>query len=115
MQECSSAVILGGDLNIRDYEIASIGGLPTGVEDAWEKTGSDYSKKFTWDVSENDNLDWEYSHKPKLRFDRVLYKSGEKEKMEAKNFELIGKRRMECCERFVSDHWGILCEFSVTK
>ena len=34
-------VILGGDLNLRDWELGKIGGLPAGVQDAWEMLGSD--------------------------------------------------------------------------
>ena len=33
-------VILGGDLNMRDKEITSVGGLPAGTRDVWEQLGS---------------------------------------------------------------------------
>eukprot|EP00794_Sanderia_malayensis_P011948 gene11948-13184_t len=106
-------VILAGDLNIRDREIQSIGGLPGGVLDAWVETGSDPLKEFSWDVGENDNLNWPFKHRPKLRFDRILYKSGVSRKMEVSAFNLIGKERLESCGRFPSDHWGIHCEFAL--
>ena len=33
-------MILGGDLNMRDKEVVSVGGLPAGVTDVWEQLGS---------------------------------------------------------------------------
>ena len=33
-------VILGGDLNMRDKEVTSVGGLPAGTRDVWEQLGS---------------------------------------------------------------------------
>ena len=33
-------VILGGDLNMRDKEVTSVGGLPAGAMDVWEQLGS---------------------------------------------------------------------------
>ena len=33
-------VILGGDLNMRDKEVTSVGGLPAGARDVWEQLGS---------------------------------------------------------------------------
>ena len=32
-------MILGGDLNMRDKEVVSVGGLPAGVTDVWEQLG----------------------------------------------------------------------------
>ena len=48
MNECplEKTVILGGDLNLRDWELGKIGGLPAGVQDAWEMLGSDPRVKF---------------------------------------------------------------------
>ena len=33
-------VIFGGDLNMRDKEVTSVGGLPAGARDVWEQLGS---------------------------------------------------------------------------
>lgn len=108
-----SHVILAGDLNIRDNEIDSIGGLPEGVYDAWVTSGGDKNTQFTWDVGENDNLKWTFKNKPKLRFDRMLYTCGTNREMNVESFQLVGKGRLESCGRFPSDHWGILCEFTI--
>ena len=106
-------VIFGGDLNLRDDEVTKAGGLNDGIKDAWIESGSEYAKKFTWDTSQNDNLDLPGNSKPKLRFDRIFYKCSVNKKIEVMSFDLIGKERLEYCDRFVSDHWGILCKFSL--
>ena len=33
-------VIFAGDLNIKDEEVSSVGGIPEGVKDIWEHLGS---------------------------------------------------------------------------
>ena len=42
-------------LNVRDDEVAKVGLLPSMI-DVWEACGSVEKHKYTWDVSENDNL-----------------------------------------------------------
>jgi tyrosyl-DNA phosphodiesterase 2 len=44
-------VIYGGDLNMRDTELAAVGGLPPGLRDAWEFCGRRKELEFTWDLT----------------------------------------------------------------
>ncbi len=103
--------IFGGDLNVRDNEVKSVG-LPKDAVDLWQVCGSDKDNQFTWDVSENDNLVWPYPNKPRLRFDRVYLCPGDGA-LRPKRFSLVGKDRLPSCGRFPSDHWGIWVELEV--
>ena len=106
--ECT--VIFGGDTNLRDIEVKQVG-IPDEISDAWESCGKAEETKFTWDTSVNDNLDWPYPNKPKLRFDRVYVRSGQNNScLEPLEFSLIGKERL-ASGVFPSDHWGIWCSF----
>ena len=112
-QPPQATVIFGGDTNLRDAEVSAVGGLPSGVVDAWEECGSPADSKFTWDVSINDNLDWEYPRKPRLRFDRLFMRRAQGTgSLKVAKFELVGMERLAGCRRFPSDHWGVCCEFS---
>ena len=104
-------LIFGGDLNLRDAEVKSVG-IPPDTVDVWEACGSVQKEKFTWDVSQNDNLHWTSPNKPKCRFDRIYLLSREGG-VKAKSFGLVGKGRLPGCGRFPSDHWGVWMEFSV--
>ncbi|XP_071496092.1 tyrosyl-DNA phosphodiesterase 2-like [Diadema antillarum] len=109
-------VIFGGDTNLRDKEVASIGGIPAGVADLWEVCGSDSRSKYTWDTAENDNLSWgEGRSRPKLRFDRLYQRpaAGHAGNLAIRSFQLVGKTRLPSCGRFPSDHWGIVCDFDM--
>ena len=107
-----ATVVFGGDTNLRDSELKSIGGLPDGVMDAWEMCGRPKEAEFTWDTQFNDNLQWPYARKPRLRFDRFFVRDGQGENRLTQNcFELVGLERLPSCQRFASDHWGIWCEF----
>ena len=109
----SKTCIFGGDLNVRDAEVASVG-LPKNTVDVWEASGSQMEHKYTWDISENDNLDWPFPNKPKLRFDR-LYLSPTDSQLFPKSFELVGRERLPSCDQFPSDHWGMWAEFEVKE
>jgi len=112
-QPPQATVIFGGDTNLRDAEVSAVGGLSSGVVDAWEECGSPADSEFTWDVSINDNLDWEYPGKPRLRFDRLFMRRAQGTcSLKVAKFELVGMERLACCRRFPSDHWGVCCEFS---
>ena len=133
-QKCSDnpdiSCLFGGDLNLRDNEVSRIG-LPQGMLDVWEAVGSPASKKFTWDLRVNDNLDWKFPNRPSARFDRLFLMRGlheglkvpefkdlglEEQDREDKDtrFELVGKVRLsKCGNRFPSDHWGIWAEFII--
>ncbi|KAK3087966.1 hypothetical protein FSP39_012910 [Pinctada imbricata] len=74
-------VIFGGDLNLRDKELAAVGGIPSGIVDLWEETGSRPEAKYTWDMTRNDNLTFNGKYKPRCRFDRLYMKSAKPMKL----------------------------------
>ena len=113
MQRSNRISIFGGDLNLREEEIGR-DDLPEDGVDVWEDSGRQKDHQYTWDVSENDNLDWPYPNRPKKRFDRV-YLNPDDGALQPKNFELVGKERLQRCGRFPSDHWGLWIEFQVRK
>ena len=51
------AVVLGGDLNLRDTELAQVGGISEGLSDLWEETGARPECRYTWDMTRNTNLE----------------------------------------------------------
>ena len=107
--------LFGGDLNLRDKEVSQVG-LPTTVLDVWEACGSVEEHKYTWDVSANDNLQWPFPNKPRLRFDRLYLSPKGGELVQPVSFELVGKERIpSCLLRFPSDHWGLLAAFNVSE
>ncbi|OWF50295.1 Tyrosyl-DNA phosphodiesterase 2 [Mizuhopecten yessoensis] len=109
----SSTVIFGGDLNLRDKEVASIGGPPPGVHDIWEKTGQRPEAAYTWDMSRNDNLVFPGKFKPKLRFDRLYIRGAEPPTIEPVYLELVGLERVAKCGKYPSDHWGLLTHYNI--
>ena len=112
-QPVQATVIFGGDTNLRDSEVSSIGGLPDGIVDAWEQCGRPEDAEFTWDITLNDNLDWPYPNWPRKRFDRLFVRPAVGEHaLNASQFELVGMEMLPGCHRFASDHWGVWCEFT---
>lgn len=112
-QPQGNTVVFGGDTNLRDREVLSIGGLPAGIVDAWEECGRPKDAEFTWDTRLNDNLDWPYPNKSRIRFDRLFVRPVEGQHvLNASHFELVGMERLPGCRRFASDHWGVCCEFT---
>ena len=107
-----SNVIFCGDLNLREHELNSLGGPPQGISDAWEVSGCDINKKFTWDLFLNDNHNFG-SSKPRARYDRMYYGSLKEKGINCSNFQLVGKQRLELCNLFPSDHFGLLVKFSL--
>ncbi len=118
-------VFFGGDLNLRDSELSSIGGAPAQIYDVWESTGARKECLYTWDTMRNTNLKMNGKFKPRCRFDRLYYRHV---KPDPKNysttmnsnsnsdefftlmplyFELEGLERLKSCNRFCSDHWAI--------
>lgn len=55
-----ATVIFAGDLNLRDKELDSIGGIPAGMEDVWISSGSRKECQYTWDMTRNSNLEVQY-------------------------------------------------------
>ncbi|ESP03592.1 hypothetical protein LOTGIDRAFT_205031 [Lottia gigantea] len=109
--DTNSTVIFGGDLNLRDPEIGKANGIPENVKDLWEVTGKRPEAKFTWDMIRNDNLEFGGKFKPKCRFDRLYYKESIPKTVKPVYFELVGLERLKSCQRFASDHWGLLTHF----
>ena len=113
VKKCSKdePVIIAGDLNMRDKELADAGGLPPDLIDVWVATGSKRECEFTWDMTRNDNLDANFGkYRPRCRFDRILLREPPF-KLIPTHFNLIGIERLKPHVCFPSDHWGILCIF----
>jgi len=116
-QDENCLVFFGGDLNLRDQDLAAIGGLPKNISDVWEATGERKECKFTWDLTRNTNLTWNQKFKPRCRFDRMFFRPNVKESSKTNNdkhytlmpvyFELEGLEKLKSCGRFCSDHWAI--------
>ncbi|XP_038051974.1 tyrosyl-DNA phosphodiesterase 2-like [Patiria miniata] len=107
-------VFFGGDTNLRDKEVARFG-VPSYIHDVWEMCGSPSGAKYTWDLTQNDNLDWPHPNRPRLRFDRLFLRHPKTApRLEPKTFNLLGTERLPC-HKFPSDHWGIVCDFEVTS
>jgi tyrosyl-DNA phosphodiesterase 2 len=116
----SLSCLFGGDLNLRDKEVKSVG-LPPAMADVWEACGSPPEQQYTWDVKNNDNLDWQFPQKPSCRFDRLYLLPNKGAELRVppadvtgERFVLVGKARLsKCGGRFPSDHWGMWAEFEV--
>lgn len=111
-------VIAGGDLNLRDKELAGIGGLPPNIVDAWEASGSRKELQFTWDMMRNDNLNFQSDSKggwkPRMRFDRVfLRRTSPSTRIDLVHFGLIGLERLKPHVCFPSDHWSIITSYQI--
>lgn len=106
--------VFGGDLNVREAEVKSVR-VPDGVLDAWQACGGARDTKFTWDLKENDNLDWPYPSRPQARYDRIYSTApagggcggGGGGQLRPVVFELVGQDRLYNCGRFPSDHFGL--------
>ncbi|CAE1267020.1 TDP2 [Acanthosepion pharaonis] len=110
----SRTVIFGGDLNLREKELTEIG-LPSHVIDVWSATGERPEAKFTWDLTRNDNKVLEGKrYQPKCRFDRIYLRHPKAGTLvKPVYFELVGLERIPKCQRFASDHWGLLAHFDI--
>ncbi|XP_041931595.1 tyrosyl-DNA phosphodiesterase 2 [Alosa sapidissima] len=104
-----TTVIFGGDTNLRDAEVAKVGGLPVGVCDVWESLGKEEHCRYTWDTKANSNKSVPYVSR--CRFDRVYLRPARLgPKMAAERMLLVGQEKLDC-GRYASDHWGIYCTF----
>ncbi|KAL3124663.1 hypothetical protein niasHT_009250 [Heterodera trifolii] len=101
--------VFGGDLNIRDKEVAGIqsesGVSLSTMRDAWEAAGSNSNSRYTWDMCRNDN--YRNNGRARCRFDR-LYFSGPYGEVE---FSLEGTNRIRGPDCFPSDHFAVICRF----
>ncbi|XP_020353584.1 tyrosyl-DNA phosphodiesterase 2 isoform X2 [Oncorhynchus kisutch] len=111
-QSQDHSVIFGGDTNLRDWEVKNQGGLPENICDVWESLGQPEDCRYTWDCVTNDNKDLPFP--ARLRFDRIfLRQAGEGSKVSPDGITLVGLERLNDCQRFTSDHWGLLCTFII--
>jgi len=93
-------------------QLQDVGGVPAGVADVWEAAGRRPEAMYTWDLQRNDNLDWSQRYRPRCRFDRLYYRPADQ--LRPVYFELVGLERLSRfngCQRFPSDHWGIVAHF----
>ncbi|MED6271518.1 hypothetical protein CHARACLAT_021077 [Characodon lateralis] len=107
-------VLFGGDTNLRDYEVATVG-IPSNVCDLWEQLGEPEKCRYTWDTVANTNK--EIPFKCHFRFDRVYLRRATQDgipQLDPDNMALIGLEKLRC-GLFTSDHWGIYCTFSVKQ
>ena len=102
--------IFGGDLNVNDEEIKSVG-IPNGIIDVWEACGSPKEHQYTWDTETNDNFQWKCPDEYQVRLDRVYFCLADEEKIKPQGFTLVGTERVTGIGRFPSDHYGIYVEF----
>lgn len=99
-----------------DFQLAEVGGLPDDVLDLWEVTGKRPEAKFTWDSRRNENISIDTKFRPCHRFDRLYLRHAKpKPKVKPVYFELIGIEKIPTCQRFPSDHWGLLAHFDITQ
>jgi len=108
-------VIFGGDLNLRDKELASCGGAPDGARDCWEQCGARQAVRYTWDMTRNTNLEWQGKFKPKLRFDRLYLKPSRSFGCSAVHFGLVGLQKIHGTQSFPSDHWGLMLKLKLNQ
>ncbi|XP_046350895.2 tyrosyl-DNA phosphodiesterase 2-like isoform X1 [Haliotis rufescens] len=105
-------VIFGGDTNLRDKEVAQVGGIPEAIYDIWEMTGQRPEAKFTWDMRRNDNHEYP-GYKSFLRLDRLYIRHCKpRSQVTPVYFELAGLARLPS-HKFPSDHWGLLAHFDI--
>ena len=102
--------IFGGDLNVNDEEIQSVG-IPHGIVDVWEACGSPKEHKYSWDTKTNDNFGQSCPDEYQVRLDRLYLCPPDEEKIKPQGFTLIGTERVTNIGRFPSDHYGIYVEF----
>ncbi|XP_059140544.1 uncharacterized protein LOC131928497 [Physella acuta] len=108
-------VVFGGDLNVRDWEIGGDTSVPPGVLDLWEATGSRPETQYSWDLTINDNIRFPTGNQPRRRFDRMYVRHSATPALEPLYFRFIGTNRLPSCQRFASDHWGLLASFRVLR
>jgi len=110
------AVILAGDLNMRDSELTAVGGLPKGVKDVWETCGARKEAQYTWDMQRNSNLQANFGKfRPKCRFDRIYLRDSDPGSLKATHFGLVGLQKITGTQSFPSDHWGLKASLSLKQ
>eukprot|EP00922_Rhytidocystis_sp_ex-Travisia-forbesii_P019519 GHVS01028877.1.p1 GENE.GHVS01028877.1~~GHVS01028877.1.p1 ORF type:complete len:385 (-),score=18.17 GHVS01028877.1:552-1706(-) len=112
---CFVTSICGGDMNMRDKEVSDCGN-PDNVDDVWTMLGSPGHSKFTWDTYKNTNKEMTGNFKPRCRFDRLyVYHDAERaadvdkalEGWKPISMKLVGTEKLDSCDMFASDHFGL--------
>ncbi|XP_041665170.1 tyrosyl-DNA phosphodiesterase 2-like [Cheilinus undulatus] len=105
-------ILFGGDTNLRDTEVAKVG-LPPSVCDVWEHLGKQEHCRYTWDTKVNTNKTVPFVSR--CRFDRIYFRPANKDgvpRLAPDHMALVGLEKLDC-GRYISDHWGIYCSFSI--
>lgn len=129
--ETGAITVFAGDTNLREAEVSAAEVVKTVAAekkrqengqahakkrrvapknkfvDAWLAAGADPDEKFTWDMTRNDNLQFQGDFKPKARYDRVFLLWPDLWDVQVPSLQLVGKDRLPSCGKFISDHWGI--------
>ncbi|XP_061183383.1 tyrosyl-DNA phosphodiesterase 2-like [Saccostrea echinata] len=111
-------IIFGGDMNLRDRELTELGGVPQGICDVWEATGSRPECRYTWDMAINTNIDFGPNN-PRFpaqkRFDRIYMRDSNPRTVNPVYFEFVGLEEISSIEEFPSDHWGLLTHYDIIQ
>ncbi|KAK7874296.1 hypothetical protein R5R35_007776 [Gryllus longicercus] len=109
----TESVIFGGDLNMRDKELDSLGGIPPGIDDIWKICGSRKECQYTWDMQRNTNKEFPGRFKPKCRFDRLYVRHAHPRALVPKHFGLLGIQKVIMTQSYPSDHWALQAFFQM--
>lgn len=88
-------------------------GLPACIHDVWEQLGEPEDCRYTWDTLINTNKNVDFICR--IRFDRLYLRQAAEDggpQLKPDGMALLGLEKLEC-GRYISDHWGIRCEFNV--
>lgn len=86
-------------------------GLPACIHDVWEQLGEPENCHYTWDTLTNTNKRVRFVCR--RRFDRLYLRQADKDgvpRLKPDGMSLVGLEKLEC-GRYISDHWGIHCQF----
>ncbi|CAL8100798.1 unnamed protein product [Orchesella dallaii] len=106
-------VLFGGDLNLRDKEVAGL--LPGSMSDLWIRCGSRDSCKYTWDLTRNTNKQMPSRFQPRCRFDRFYFRNSNSATLDPEFFGVTGIEKVLNTQSFPSDHWAIIAFFRLSK
>lgn len=94
-------VLLAGDFNVRQAEDPDYEAL--GLQDAWKETGSEKSKRFTWNSFLNRYHESEFLRGRTGRYDRIYFRGFAIDDFEMCANEEISDNR----GHYLSDHFGL--------
>ncbi len=87
-----SFVVFVFQILLINLQLSEVGGIPEGILDIWEATGSRPSAKYTWDMRRNNNLRFTGNKiRPQHRFDRLYMRPADSGvEMKPVYFEFVG-------------------------